>query len=197
MTVCARTCVRGGYLRKKLYIIGMNYYHTCRENTEQFLSVTSLYPEEFDFLLPYFAAFWYKYHRIYTTTGKRRKIKKLRPKKDTKTLPTVEDKLFFLLVYLKQHPLQQFQAMVFEMSQGKASRWIKLLTPILEDTLRQIDCMACRDGAVLKEFAETMDDPIRIITQDVVEQTTPRSTDAQAQEKQYSGKKKTTPIKTK
>ena len=112
-----------------------------------------------------------------------------RTKKNTKTLPSIEIKLFFILVYFKQHPLQEFQAMVFEMSQAKVSQWVKVLSPILEEALRELGCLACRDGSVLKEFTANMPD-IKIINHDVVEQTTPRSTDDQAQEASYSGKKK-------
>jgi len=98
--------------------------------------------------------------------------------------------LFFLLVYLKQHPLQQFQACVFELSQGKVSIWVKLLRPMLADALSALECLACRDGQVLKEFILEIDAKVEVVNHDVVEQTTPRSVDDKAQEHQYSGKKK-------
>lgn len=174
----------------------MKDYKKIREKETQFLSMTSLYPSEFDLILAPFKEAWYKHNRRYTLEGKTRKIKYLYPKKDTKTLPSVELKLFFILVYLKQHPLQEFQAVVFDLSQGKVSQWIKILSPILEQALKKLGCVACRDGSVLKEFASEMPE-IKIITHDVVEQTAPRSTDDQAQEAQYSGKKKAILTKTK
>ena len=175
----------------------MSNYKKVRENRGQFLSMTSLYPEEFDLLVPIFTSEWYKYNRRYTLEGKIRKIKKMFPKKDTVTLPSVEDKLFFQLVYLKQHPTQEFQAMVFDLSQGKVSQWVKVLSPILEKVLTQLGCIPCRDGSVLKEFARRQMPNVKFITQDVVEQTIPRPIDDQAQEAQYSGKKKAIPTRIK
>ncbi|MCP3927671.1 MAG: transposase family protein [Bacteroidetes bacterium] len=174
----------------------MKRYETIRGDKEQFLSLTSLYPGEFDLILTQFATQWYKYNRIYTLEGKRRKIKKLYPQKDTRTLPKVEDKLFFLLTYFKQHPLQQFQAFVFGLSQGKVSLWVKILTPLLEKALAILGCLPCRDGSVLKEFVKDLPGA-QIINHDVVEQTTPRPVDDQAQKAQYSGKKKLILTKTK
>lgn len=173
----------------------MKIYIKTRENREQFLSMTSLYPEEFDLLVPLFSQGWYKYNRRCTLEGKIRKIKNRSPEKDTKTLPNVEDKLFFLLVYLKQHPLQQFQAVTFDLSQAKVSQWVKILKSILEQTLVKLGCVPCRDGSVLKEFINQIPN-VKVITQDVVEQSAARSVDDQAQEAQYSGKKKDIPTKT-
>ena len=75
-------------------------YETIYQNKKKFLSLTSLYPQEFDTILPVFAAQWYKYHKHFDMLGKRRKAPKINYEKETNTLPRVEDKLFFILVYL-------------------------------------------------------------------------------------------------
>jgi len=140
----------------------MKSYDNIRLDREQFLSLTSLYPEEFDLILPDFASCWYKFYRTRTLEGKRRKIKNLYPQKNTPTLPRVEDKLFFLLVYLKLHPLQEFQACVFDLSQAKVSIWVKLLRPFLADALRKLECLPCRNGEVLKAFILEIDANVEI-----------------------------------
>jgi len=170
-------------------------YQTVRKNKEQFLSLTTLYPEEFDLLLSHFAKEWYKFYRIYTLEGKRRNKTNWNPQKDTRTLPTVADKLFFLLTYYKQHPLQQFHAASFGVSQPKVSLWVKHLTPLMEKALKKIGCLPCRDGSILGQFVEQFDE-VEAINQDVVEQTMPRPTAEDAQKEMYSGKKKSIPIKT-
>jgi len=172
-----------------LYLIRMKKYDIIRKDRNQFLSLTSLYPEEFDLILPHFASLWYRFNKIFTLEGKRRKKKNWYPEKDTKTLPTVEIKLFFLLVYLKQHPLQEFQAFVFGLSQAKVSQWIKILSPMLEESLEKLDCTACRQGSNLSDFLSAFSNT-DCINQDVVEQTSPRSTDDESQKAMYSGKKK-------
>lgn len=167
----------------------MKDYKIIRKDREQFLSLTSLYPEEFDLILPHFATLWYKFNKIFTLEGKRRKKKNWYAQKDTKTLPTVEIKLFFLLVYIKQHPLQQFQGFVFGLSQGKVSQWVKILTPMLNEALEKLGCKACRDGNDLHTLLNNFSNA-NCINQDVVEQTSPRSTDDQAQKAMFSGKAK-------
>ena len=174
----------------------MKSIEEIRKNESQFISLTTLHPEEFDLILPIFGHLWYQFYKIFTLKGKRRKIKNWYPEKDTKTLPTVEIKLFFILTYFKQHPLQQFQGMTFGLSQGKVSMWVKLLTPILESALKKLDVFPCRDGSVLHQFLEKIPQA-KIINHDVVEQTTPRPTDDQAQKEMYSGKKGTHTYKNK
>jgi hypothetical protein len=46
-------------------------------------------------------------------------------------LPTIADKLLFILTYVKQHPLQAVQGQLFGMSQAHAHKWIHLLHTVL------------------------------------------------------------------
>src|SRR2546422_5231854 len=46
-------------------------------------------------------------------------------------LPTPEDRLFFLLTYLKTYSLQVVQGRLFGMGQSKANQWIHVLFPVL------------------------------------------------------------------
>lgn len=164
-------------------------YQNVRSNRKQFLSITTLHPEEFDLLLRYFSERWYTFYRTHTLEGKRRNKVNWSPQKDTPTLPTVEEKLFFILSYYKQHALQEFQAATFSLSQSKVSLWVKILTPLMEDTLKRMGCLPCRDGSVLTDFLTDFDTS-EGISQDVVEQTMPRPVSDDAQQAMYSGKKK-------
>lgn len=170
-------------------------YQDAKPNTVQFLSLTTLYPAEYSLILEHFSQEWYKFYRVRTLEGKRRKKTNWRPQKDTPTLPTVEDKLFFLLTYFKQHPLQQFHAAAFGLSQGKVSMWVNLLTPLLEKSLARLGTMPCREGSGLAGFMARFGQ-VGTLSQDVVEQTMPRPVDDAAQEAMYSGKKKSIPTKT-
>jgi len=164
-------------------------YSTVRSTRKQFLSITTLFPEEFDFLLNYFSKEWYRYYRTHTLEGKRRKKVNWSPQKDTPTLPTVAEKQFFILSYYKQHALQEFQAATFNLSQSKVSLWVKILTPLMEEALKKMGCLPCRDGNVLSDFVADFDTS-EGISQDVVEQTRPRPVSDDAQAATYSGKKK-------
>ncbi len=64
----------------------------------------------------------------------------------------MEDKLLFILVYLKQAPTQEVQGSLFGMRQSKANMWIHLLHPVLNRALAQTGDIPKRD--VLIELAD-------------------------------------------
>src|SRR5256714_14064594 len=53
-------------------------------------------------------------------------------------LPTPEDRLLFILVYLKTYALQVVHGHLFGMGQGKANQWIHVLLPALLAALRAL-----------------------------------------------------------
>lgn len=52
-------------------------------------------------------------------------------------LRTVEQKLLFILFYLKTYPLQEVLGHLFGLSQGQANEWIHRLSDVLKETLEQ------------------------------------------------------------
>lgn len=163
-------------------------YETIYQNKKKFLSLTSLYPQEFDELSLNFAEEWYKYHKHFDSHGKRRKAPKMSYQNDTRTLAKVEDKLFYILVYLKNNPTQEFLAASFDINQGQASRWVNILSKILERALKKMDVLPCQEGSALALFLKDKDIDILII--DGMEQRTKRAIDKEVQKDKYSGKKK-------
>ena len=53
-------------------------------------------------------------------------------------LPTPEDRLLFILIYLKTYALQVVHGRLFGMMQGKAHQWIHGLLPVLLAALRAL-----------------------------------------------------------
>ena len=53
-------------------------------------------------------------------------------------MPTPEDRLLFILVYLKTYALQVVQGRLFGMGQSKAHQWIHVLLVVLQGTLRAL-----------------------------------------------------------
>ena len=53
-------------------------------------------------------------------------------------LPTPEERLFFILTYLKTYALQVVQGRLFGMRQSKANQWIHVLLPALLAALRTL-----------------------------------------------------------
>ena len=87
----------------------MLYYAHFQAKPTQFRAMTSLMPQEFDHLLAAFAPRSDRYLRHHTWQGKKWQRPPLRTQAD-ELLAHPAQQLFFLLVYLKNKTLQQFQA---------------------------------------------------------------------------------------
>ena len=185
-------CVRICKSVEKSYHDRMNYQE-IKTNPTQFLTLTSLTPEEFQALLPTFQSHWVRYYRYHTLEGKLRKLPNFRAERNTRTLPTACDKLFFLLTYLKTYPLQQFQAASFSISQGKVSQWVKLLLPLLKESLSELGMLPERRGAHLASALAKYNG--EVFTLDGAERPVERSQDDDNQQDHYSGKQKDHTVK--
>ena len=168
-------------------------YQKLRNRPAQFQSVTSLTVEEFDYLLSSFSDKWRNYYKVYTIEGKRRKSPLSNPLKNTKTLPTVSDKLFFILVYLKNYSLQQKTGADFDFSQSQTSKWVKTLRPLLAASLNTLKLMPVREGYKVAGVLEKLDETKCF--QDASERLINRPKDQEAQKEVFSGKKKAHTVK--
>src|SRR5216684_2559827 len=103
----------------------------------EFLDFTSLTLEEFQALVPPFEAAFHAHMAAWCLDGKPRTARQFAVYKNC-PLPTPEDRLFFLLTYLKTYALQVVQGRLFGMGQSKANQWIHVLLPALLDALRTL-----------------------------------------------------------
>ena len=101
------------------------------------LDLTSLTLEEFQQLVPPFEVAFQAHMAHWRLDGPPRTAR--RSTTDTNCpLPTPEDRLLFILVYLKTYPLQVVQGRLFGMGQSKAHQWIHVLLVVLQATLRPL-----------------------------------------------------------
>lgn len=166
----------------------MLIYEKIRRKRGKFLGLTSLTDKEFQALLPHFeAAYQANYEGKKTQSGKKRKRAVGGGQKGV--LPTLEQKLLFILVYQKTYPVQIVMAELFSMSQSSANEWIKRLLPVLGKALDTMGVLPERNG---KQFAKTearcAEKPKYII--DGTERRRQRPKDPEKQALHYSGKKK-------
>jgi hypothetical protein len=126
-------------------------YHEIAHDERRVLSLTSLTPKEFAGIVPHFTMSFSEYLDEQTIEGYERVGRRYVPYRNS-TLPTMEDKLLFILVYLKQAPTQEVQGSLFGMRQSKANMWIHLLHPVLNRALAQHGDIPKRD--VLIELAD-------------------------------------------
>jgi hypothetical protein len=66
-------------------------------------------------------------------------------------LPTPEDRLFFILTYLKTYALPVVQGRLFGMGQSKANQWIHVLLPVLLAALHTLGDAPTRSLAALAQ----------------------------------------------
>ena len=175
------------------------------DNDTQLLALTGLYRGEFDELLTAFSPRWTQAFKHFDLRGRRRK-RPLTPRqieKNTKALGGEATKLFFILNHFKVNAIQQNEALSFDLDQPQVSRWIKLLTPVLHQSIVDLHCQAARttddlvrlfrnrqhlDSAVPKPATTTL-------SADGTERPLSRNVDYEAQKFDYSGKHKAHTIK--
>ena len=112
----------------------MSKYYKYRKKPKRFLALTGSTIEEFDALLLEFDNSFQKRMEKYTLDGKKRQ-KRRYVSYCNSPLPSIGEKLFFILSYLKCYPLQELHAALFGLSQPKTNQWIHCLTPVLQDAL--------------------------------------------------------------
>ena len=164
----------------------MSQYQEYIEKPTEFLALTGYTREEFEALLPHFGksyAEWMSTHRL---DGKPRGKRKYSAYKNS-PLPSIEDKLFFILHYLKTNNLQQVQGAMFGMSQPKANLWIHGLHPILNRALAELGELPARD---MEQMIFEADEET-IYFHDGTERPIPRPSNPEQQQLYYSGKKTT------
>src|SRR5499427_6898401 len=116
----------------------------------EFLDVTSLTLDEFQQLVPPFEAAFQAHMAAWRLDGKPRTARQFRVYKNC-PLPTPEDRLLFILAYVKTYSLQVVQGRLFGMGQSKANQWIHVLLPVLLAALRTLGDAPARSLSALAQ----------------------------------------------
>jgi hypothetical protein len=127
----------------------MPRYDEVTQRTGSLRAMTGLTEPEFTALLPHFERALAAYLPDRTIDGQPRTSRRYSAY-DTCPLPTMADKLLFMLTYLKQNPIQEGQGQLFGMSQSHANKWIHLLHPVLHHAVADQELLPARTAA---EFA--------------------------------------------
>jgi Helix-turn-helix of DDE superfamily endonuclease len=103
----------------------------------EFLDMTSVTLDEFQQLVPPFEAAFQAHMAAWRLDGKPRTARRFTVYENC-PLPTPEDRLLFILAYVKTYSLQVVQGRLFGMGQSKANQWIHVLLPALLAALRAL-----------------------------------------------------------
>jgi hypothetical protein len=108
-------------------------YHDVAQRDREFMDLTSLTQDEFGDLVPVFEAVFQERMQSY---GHRR-TGRSDGTYENSPLPTPEDRLLFILVYVKTTPLPTVHGVLFGMPQNKTNQWIQTLLPVLQTALQR------------------------------------------------------------
>jgi hypothetical protein len=126
----------------------MPNYEEVTRRAGSLRAMTGLTPPEFSALLGPFERAFLAYMAGHTSDGQPRTSRRYSTY-DTSPLPTMADKLLFILTYLKQNPIQEVQGQLFGMSQANANKWLHLLHTVLNQALAQQALLPARTAGEL------------------------------------------------
>ena len=164
-------------------------YHQVQVHPKLLLAMTGLTRTEFLPLLSHFQYAWEQYvQQHYVDRDDRQRH--YGAGRSEATLVTLEDKLLFILYYVKVYPLQEILAFEFGMVQSTANEWIHILSEVLKQALDHGGYVPARDPKQLAAVLESEAEATYGI--DGTERPRQRPRDAEKQTHYYSGKKKHT-----
>jgi hypothetical protein len=132
----------------------MPSYEDVIQRAGSLQAMTGLTEAEFTTLLPQFERAFVAYLQDRTIDGQPRTSRRY-SSYGTCPLPTMADKLLFILTYIKQNPIQEVQGQLFGMSQSNANKWIHLLHPVLNHALADQELLPARTAAEFAAIVKT------------------------------------------
>jgi len=175
----------------------MAKFQRILHNPNRLKAMTGLNQDQFRKLLPHFAHALEQRMEHQTIDGYLRYGRRYTSYR-TSPLPTAEDKLLFILTYLKINPIQEIQGQLFEMSRTNVSKWFHLLHDILNLALAQQHCLPARNAQELAQFLQNIDhgaDELLQFFHDGTERPIRRPKNHDDQKFYYSGKSKQHAVK--
>src|SRR6059058_243427 len=128
------------------------------------LDFTSLTLDEFQQLVPPFETAFQAHMASWRLDGKPRTARQFAVYTNC-PLPTPEERLLFILAYIKTYSLQVVQGRLFSMGQSKANQWIHVLLPVLLAALRTLgDAPARSLTALAQRLGVTEADAAMVVT---------------------------------
>ncbi len=125
-------------------------YQAIKDKAYRVLDLTSLTVDEFEQLVEPFETAFVRHMQQWTMEGKPRTGRSY-SQYATCPLPTPEDRLLFILSYLKVAALQVAHGAMFDMSQSNANKWLHVLLVVLHQTLLDLGDLPARHLQALRQ----------------------------------------------
>ncbi|WP_265027577.1 transposase [Wolbachia endosymbiont (group B) of Chorthippus parallelus] len=147
-------------------------YYNMKKHPRNFRNITGLTIEEFKKVVEKVRSGWEKLEKQKKCHGRRSK------------LPTLEDKLFCVILYYRTYITHRFLGCLFNVHNANVCRLLKRIEPLL-----------AKKVTITKDRSMTPEKILKILA-DVTEQQIQRLEDSKKRKKSYSGKKRTNTMKT-
>jgi hypothetical protein len=158
-------------------------------DARQMKALTGLSQAQFDSLLPVFSDLYRAAQQQTYEEGSQSGTRRRRPGGGSKgKLPTLVEKLQFVLYYYKTYPTFDVLGAQFAMARSKAHENLHKLSPMLYDTLVYLDLMPYRELTTPAALKAALQGGDRLLI-DATERAYHRSQDEAKQREHYSGKK--------
>src|ERR1043166_5777362 len=131
-------------------VLRLHLFTELQSHPMEFLDFTSVTLDEFQQLVPPFETAFQCQMAAWRMDGKPRTARRFTVYK-TCPLRTPEDRLLFILTYVKTYTLHVVQGRLFGMVQSKANRWIHVLLPVLLAALRSLGDAPARSLTALAQ----------------------------------------------
>ena len=155
----------------------------------QMKALTGLSQAQFNHLLPVFSDIYQATQQKTYDKGIESGTRRRKPGGGGKgKLPTLADKLLFVLYYYKTYPTFDVLGTQFAMARSKAHENLHKLSPLLYDTLVSLDLMPYREFATPEALQAALQGVDHLLI-DATERAYHRSQDDAKQREHYSGKK--------
>ncbi|WP_341811399.1 transposase family protein [Wolbachia endosymbiont (group A) of Oxytorus armatus] len=151
--------------------MSFNYYN-IKKHPRNFRNITGLTIEEFEKVVEKVRSEWEKLEKQKKCHGRRSQ------------LPTLEDKLFCVILYYRTYITHRFLGCLFNVHNANVCRLLKKIEPLL-----------AKKVTITKDRSMTPEKILKILA-DVTEQQIQRPEDSKKRKKSYSGKKRTNTMKT-
>lgn len=147
-------------------------YYNIKKHPRNFRNITGLTVEEFEKVVEKVRSEWEKLEKQKKCHGRRSQ------------LPTLEDKLFCVILYYRTYITHRFLGCLFNVHNANVCRLLKKIEPLL-----------AKKVTITKDRSMTPEKTLKILA-DVTEQQIQRPEDSKKRKKSYSGKKRTNTMKT-
>jgi len=155
----------------------------------QMKALTGLSQAQFDYLLSSFSTIYESTQQKTYVEGVAAGTRRRKPGGGAKgKLPTMAEKLQFVLCYYKTYPTFDVLGTQFAMARSKAHENLHKLSPILYDTLVYLELLPYRELATPEALKAALQGVDRLLI-DATERAFHRSADDAKQREHYSGKK--------